>query len=129
MVTPAIAAAPMPTEPDPIFAAIDARKQTWARFCEAHTRWCDNGEEPGALEEQTDEACTADNEALIAVLTTRPTTIAGVLALLEFACACDAEHDKEILEINDPNNDMPTEGYGYHTLLDNLIDALRPLVA
>jgi hypothetical protein len=89
----------------------------------------DNGEEPGALEEQTDEACTADNEALIAVLTTRPTTIAGVLALLEFACACDAEHDKEILEINDPNNDMPTEGYGYHTLLDNLIDALRPLVA
>jgi hypothetical protein len=65
LVTPAIAGAgPTLTEPDPVFAAIEIRKQTYARYSEAHTRWCDNGEEPGALEEQIDEACYADNEAL-----------------------------------------------------------------
>jgi hypothetical protein len=78
LVTPDIAAAsPTLAEPDPIFAAIETRKQTYARYCEAHARWCDNGEEPGSLEEESDAACYADNEALIAVLSTHPTTIAG----------------------------------------------------
>ena len=74
-------------------------------------------------------ACYANNDALIAALTTRPTTIAGALALLKFALACDAEHDKEILEINDPDNDMPTEGFGWHTIADTLIAAFTPLAA
>jgi hypothetical protein len=135
MVTPAIAAAgPTHTEPDPIFAAIDARKQTYARYCEAHTRWCDDGEEPGALEEQSDEACYADNEALIAVLSTRPTTIAGTLALLEYLRALDEQQDN-ILEICDPSYDLdddgfpPREGFAYRTLLNSLIGGLRPLAA
>jgi hypothetical protein len=130
MVTPAIAAAgPTHTEPDPIFAAIDARKQTYARYCEAHTRWCDDGEEPGALEEQSDDACHASNEALLTMLSTRPTTIAGTLALLQYVLVCDAEQDHEILEVCDPADEMPTEGFGYHTLVNTLIDALTPLAA
>jgi hypothetical protein len=123
------AATPTLAEPDPIFATIDTRKQTYARYCEAHTRWCDNGEGPGTLEEQSDEACKADNEALIAVLSTRPTTIAGALALLEYVRACDDERDAEILTVLDPADDRMVEGFGYHTLLATLIDALRPLAA
>jgi hypothetical protein len=131
MVTPAIAAAgPTLAAHDPIFAAIENRKQTYARYCETHARWCDSGEELGALEEQSDEACYADNEALIAVLSTRPTTIAGTLALLKYVRACDDERDAEILTITNPaGGDGMVEGYGYHTLVNTLIDALRPLAA
>jgi hypothetical protein len=62
------------------------------------------------------------------VIATRPTTLAGTLALLEYIGACDEESD-DILTMADPNSHSPREGYAYHTLIGTLIDALRPLAA
>src|ERR1700730_2134511 len=62
--------------PDPIFAAIEARKETCARCDAAHT------------DEDVDEASNEDEEALRAMLQTVPSTEAGALALLRYTVDC-----------------------------------------
>jgi hypothetical protein len=119
---------------DPIFAAIESRKQTYTHYSDALERWGTNGEPKGTLEKEKDDACTADHDALMAVLTTKPTTVAGTLALLEYLRALDEQQDN-ILEICDPSYDLdddgfpPREGFAYRTLLNSLIGGLRPLAA
>jgi hypothetical protein len=119
---------------DPIFAAIERREQTYTHYGDALERWYANGEPKGTLEKEKDDACTADHDALMAVLTTKPTTVAGMLALLEYLRALDEQQDN-ILEICDPSFDLddeghpPRDGYAYRTLVNTLIDALRPHAA
>jgi hypothetical protein len=94
---------------DPIFAAIESREQTRTHYGDALERWDANGEPKGVLEKEKDDACTADHNALMAVLTTKPTTVAGTLALLEYLCALDRQQD-DILEICDPIYDLDDDG-------------------
>jgi hypothetical protein len=133
---PAIAAnvSPELAAPDPIFAAIEARKQTDARFAktsahygayqESHRHL--NGDLPEDGEEvaENDAAADEDNEAILALLSTTPTTLVGALALLQYVAECENEGDEILMgqAINDG-------GYGYHTLIATLIAALTPLAA
>jgi hypothetical protein len=83
------------------------------------------------LKNESDAACYADHDALMAMLTTKPTTVAGTLALLEYLRVLD-EQDDDILTICGPsyelddNGNPPRGGCAYRLLLNNLVDALRP---
>jgi hypothetical protein len=81
-VTPAIAVAP---GTDPIFGAIAAHLRARAAF-KASPYGSMLPDDPGEEEaEALDEVlCDRETEALRAVLSTRPTTIAGLLAMLDY---------------------------------------------
>jgi hypothetical protein len=68
----AIAAA-MAVAPDPVFAAVEASKRSWAQL---HVL-CGRVTDP-----EFDAACTADDDALAELIDTKPTTLSGVLAYL-----------------------------------------------
>jgi hypothetical protein len=68
------AALASPSSADPVFPAIEAHKAA----CAAQTAAIDTGDEDAST-----EACYAENDALYATLTCRPTTREGAIALLE----------------------------------------------
>ena len=93
LTTPAVAlAASSPSTPDPIFAAIEARKRAEARsYYEVGSRL--------DVDEETERDCAnADADALRAVFSTVPTTTAGAVALLCYVRDYEAEGD-DILQI------------------------------
>jgi hypothetical protein len=73
---------------DPIYAAIDNRPATKPTFSEAPS------------DEEVDRLTEIDNEAVVWVLTTRPTTLSGVAAVLRYVCEpiYDADFGESILE-------------------------------
>ena len=76
-------------KPDPIYAAIDNRWATKPTFPEAPT------------DEEVDRLTEIDNGAVVRVLTTQPTTLAGVAAVLRYVCEpiYDADSGKASLSI------------------------------
>jgi len=61
-------------KPDPIFAAIEHRRATRPVFSET------------ATDEVINRLTESDNEAVFRVLTTQPTTLLGVAAVLRYVC-------------------------------------------
>jgi hypothetical protein len=85
---------------DPVFVSIETRNQMHAAHeaaCKALSEyenshrtpegWLPVDEVVRALDEKANETCWADSRALRALLSTRPTTLAGVIALLEYVRA------------------------------------------
>jgi hypothetical protein len=88
--------AAVPAEPDPIFAAIEAHRATEAAYCDAclvQSRFEEslprgarkNNAKLAALEEHQDELGYATADLAIELATTMPTTLAGCVALLNYA--------------------------------------------
>jgi hypothetical protein len=65
--------------PDPIYAAIEARKRT-----------CSLKLPENPSDEEVDAICDVDNEAVRALLRTEPTTLAGAKAMIDYFIACVA---------------------------------------
>jgi hypothetical protein len=63
----------LPTRDDPVFAAIEAHQVAANAFGDAVT------------DEELDATCDGESDALFELLTTKPTTVAGALAALEYA--------------------------------------------
>jgi hypothetical protein len=110
-------AASSPATPDPIFAAIEARKRAEARsYYEVGSRL--------DVDEETERDCAdADVDALRAMFLTVPTTAAGAVALLRYVRECEADVD-DILQIY---MDEAGERQGGNALFDSLVAALTPL--
>jgi hypothetical protein len=75
------------TAPDPIFAAIDVHKATWAVFMAADS------------DEANDAACAKDADAIRAMVHTIPTTLAGLLALVRYVVECEAADEVTVVGI------------------------------
>ena len=73
-----VAAAPALAGTDPIFAAIEAHKVAWAAYGEAISAAC-----------EVEEAGEASWAAWHAMLATRPATLAGLLAFVNYAAHYD----------------------------------------
>ena len=76
------------SKPDPIFAAIEAHRKAEAAFSSA-VKAADHGPKPHRNQKKLDAAvnvtdAAAENAAL-AILDTKPTTIAGIVAVMEYA--------------------------------------------
>jgi hypothetical protein len=69
--------------PDPIYAAIEDRRLTLAK-------WMTTPEKPA---EEYDTAGNADAEAIRKLFTTVPTTLGGVKALLAYIVECEEQGD------------------------------------
>ena len=80
-------AAPAPAavaiEPDPIFAAIEAHRQLWDEVMSAMDAF-DRAPNVKAIERRYNRVSKAEEKALLALTTTRPTTIAGAGALAAY---------------------------------------------
>jgi hypothetical protein len=126
---PAVAAA---LEPDPIYAAIEARKQTQQRhedFCVARRRYQGSHRQPNGMlpdderndwfEEQSMVASFAERDATISLFSTKPATIAGAVALLKYVLEIEIR-DPDFLEVSD-DDDRP----GYVLLLTTLLEAFK----
>ena len=78
------------SKPDPIFAAIAAHRKAEAAFSSA-VKAADYGPKPHRNQKKLDAAInatdTAAENAAIAILDTKPTTIAGIVAVMEYAAA------------------------------------------
>jgi hypothetical protein len=121
---------------DPIFTVIEARRQT-RDLWDAATRRLDyyegnnrtptgglaNDATSAALEVESLTAGDADRDAVKALFTTEPTTVAGMIALLEYVTEAENEID-QILTLRDHAGDP-----GHHVLFSTLISALKPLAA
>jgi hypothetical protein len=83
-ITPAIAG---DAESDPIFAAIAAHRAAAHSYASACFDECD--------EDVVDEMCHAHVDALKALLACAPTTVPGVVAVLEYLGQPDYGHDPE----------------------------------
>lgn len=84
---PAVSLPALATEPDPIYAAIEthiAAYESWARALEVSSRLPDDDPRFDAADRVTDDAGDAFTEAGLALASSRPATIAGVLALLDY---------------------------------------------
>ncbi len=114
LTTPAVALATSSSTPDPIFAAIEARKQAERRsYYEVGSRL--------DVDEETEKDCAnADAEALRTMFLTVPTTAAGAIALLRYVRDCEAEGD----DITQIIMDEDEERQGVSALFDTLISAL-----
>jgi hypothetical protein len=71
------------TAADPIFAAIDVHKATWAVFMAADS------------DEANDAACAKDADAIHTI----PTTLAGLLALVRYVVECEAADEVTVVGI------------------------------
>jgi hypothetical protein len=73
---------------DPIFAAIDARKATFAVFKAADSD-----------DELSSDACGKDADAIRVMVHTVPTTLAGLLALVRYVVECETADHGMVIEI------------------------------
>lgn len=154
LVSTAIAGTIMPSQagtPDPIFAAIDAHKVTKAAFCSVlheasaleeaipltlrqsfidpedmlivetdDPRWIENTRQVHRLSDaETDAAC-----ALVSV---KPTTMAGVIALLQYAVAADTDGHCWPTDLQD--DDGKKIRSWQHFLIEAVADTLPDLLA
>lgn len=71
-------------------------------------------------------ASKADAKAIRTLLTTVPTTLAGVLALVRYVAECDAAGD-DIWMVYMTDEDEPV--YGYQALFASVVAALEKLSA
>jgi hypothetical protein len=122
---------------DPIFVAIEAHKAAFARVIaaidieqavEATTpkgmhktdeRYLESGEAVSA-------AWEAEGDAAIELVTVLPTTMAGVMALLDYAISADTDGEtwpRDLL-----SGDAETGGSWYHFLIQNLTEILPDLL-
>jgi hypothetical protein len=121
---------------DPIYAAIEARKHTRALWDEAAHRWSeyeDTHRTPTGglpmdarsreLEQQRNAAGDTDWHAIEALFRTQPTTIEGMITLLEYIVDAENEIDG-ILTLRDEADDP-----GHHVLFSTLIASLHRLAA
>jgi hypothetical protein len=122
---------------DPIFAAIEAHKAAFARVvaaidveqaAEAATpkgmrktdeRWLESGKAVSA-------AWEAEGDAAIELVNVRPTTMTGVVALLNYAISAD--HDGETWPRALLSDDGETGGSWHHFLILNLTEILPGLL-
>lgn len=84
LAVPAVAAS---TEPDPIFAAIERHRSAWVEWTATVGVWADmSHKDPRHHEAQftMDEKGRVRDEACNDLLTTYPTTVAGVVAFLRY---------------------------------------------
>jgi hypothetical protein len=83
------------TDLDPIFAAIERRKKGWRAFSVAVTAEDELSGKPGHAEAEAEYRRAGDEaeEAAVAIADTRPTSLAGAVALLRFLA--DPEPDDE----------------------------------
>jgi hypothetical protein len=109
---PALAA----TEPDPIFAAIEARKATIAAYNAG--KWDDD--------EALDGVCDADAEAVRQMVSTTPTTLRRLRDLVRYVAECETGGD-EILELFMTTADEES-GLAKDALLATLAAALNAMV-
>jgi hypothetical protein len=70
--------------------------------------WC-------VLEKENERTCLADHQALLALLSTKPTTIAGVIELIEYVNECEA------------GNPFLNEGGRLDAFLSNIAAALKSI--
>lgn len=117
---------------DPIFAAIDHRRDVFAAYENALQLEGRRFEEPAQLaaaEEASNELCYADAEAVRQMLATVPTTLAGAVALLSYVTTQASEGDC-LLEIDCRDDDGGDDDrQGYHALLPSLLKGLKGLAA
>jgi hypothetical protein len=104
---PAPALAASGDVPDPVFAAIEARKATWAASNDSP----EDADVPHALLE-------ADDTAILVMLQTTPTTLQGIKALLRYIVEC--EENGELLNLIQDGYDRPAGGILARTLLTAL---------
>jgi hypothetical protein len=114
---------------DPVFALIEAHKRTATLLNEAirGEDACTSGSPTGslrdgellALETQTTDATHANAEAVMSMISMPPTTLGGMLALVQHIQACEqAGHPVLTIE--------GERGIGYRVLVDTLTAGLRP---
>jgi hypothetical protein len=93
--------------PDPIFAAIEARRAAWTALNDSP----EDGDVPHAL-------IAADDAAILVMLRTPPTTLQGIKALLRYIVGC--EEDGELLNLIQDGYDRPAGEILARTLLTAL---------
>jgi hypothetical protein len=119
---------------DPIFKVIEARKQTRNLYDAAVLRLDEyegshrtptgglaNDATSAALEKAQYAAGEADWDAIEALFTTQPTTLNGMITLLEYIIDAENQID-EILTLKDEPSDP-----GHHVLFSTLIASLHKL--
>jgi hypothetical protein len=147
----AIASRPAIAASDPIFAAIDAHRATVAArnlsidvHCELEgelpkdkrqsnidaweekivatddPRWIDS-------ERSVNRAWDAEEDAAVAILHVRPTTLAGVIALLEYAN--EADTDGETWPVDLDSEDGTINRNWHYFLIESLAETLSTLAA
>jgi hypothetical protein len=87
----AAATAPIPatagaTEVDPVFALLEAHKAAWARLLDLENHNIDDYE-------TLEEAGRAVDAAVYEIMTTPPTTVAGMRAVIEYVVELDGHED------------------------------------
>ena len=89
--------------PDPILAAIEAHKAAWHAYVDfiRAPAYANEVRVPADLEEQAGELFDEVHGVAETMLDVRPTTVAGVLALLDYLFECGGEYEGR----------LPTEGY------------------
>ena len=88
---PALAAG-LPTETDPTFALIKQHQAAWDHLDDVISEWSDRlGSPPDEHEVRRKAASVAEDNALEALLTPEPTTLAGLRALAEYMFNHDTE--------------------------------------
>jgi hypothetical protein len=100
-------------EPDPIFAAIETQQRVSA-WAEANLGRCSSPEE-------ADGFLTPTNDAILALFTTRPTTLAGVAAILEYV--------NQPAEPNWPQSLLAERQEWVHTEMGDAANAFLSMIA
>jgi hypothetical protein len=147
-VAPALATA-APASPDPIFAALEAHKAATVAFVscisahskleaelpkdrrrsniDAHEHKIVETDDPRWIESERsiDGLGDAESDAACALVNVRPSTMAGVLALLEYAIAADRDGETWGVDLQD--DDGKSRSW-HHFLIVMLADVLPDMV-
>jgi hypothetical protein len=112
----------MAGEPDPIFGLIEARKATAAASEYAYS------------DDKLDAATGEDNEAVIAILRTPPTTLAGVAAVLRYVDTpmYDDDPTESVLSYSlegDPANEWTQAAQNFLPMIAETIERLSKAVS
>jgi hypothetical protein len=92
---PALAVPAIATEPDPIFAAIEAHKAAWRAYVDFIRAPAYAGvvQVPPDLEQRAGELLDEVHRVAETILDVRPMTVGGVISLLDYLYECDREVD------------------------------------
>lgn len=92
---PALAVPAIAAEPDPIFAALEAHKAAWHAYIDFIRAPAYAGvvRVPPDLEQRAVELLDEAHSVAETMLDVRPTTVGGVIALLDYLYECDCEVD------------------------------------
>jgi hypothetical protein len=132
-------------EPDPIFAAIEAHKAVHAVVCAAcdditaaeleiglgevsQARKSGNATRLERCEDALSAAHDAEDDAASVLVTVAPTTLPGVLALLEYANAADTDGEGWPRDLCEDDEDGTRTRSWHYFLIERLADALPGIV-